>query len=175
MLTEEQKNKLLRWDEDFSNMPYDYMYKAYLKNQNKRRVSYQDTFNRAARHMLEQGKRAYMKGYLNMYETKDGLKSPIRVLIREKDWIKPTSSFGNKKRQPYWIPSKMEYMSCDSGLVAEALLKAGHDLDLCKKIQRIHDDVDPKNWIHALNRLAESFKISGVKRYWSRHGGHRND
>jgi len=168
MLTELQKEKLLKWEEGYTDMPYDYMYKAHIKPRNKRRVFLQETFNIAAKHMIEQGKRSYMKGYRNLYETRCGLKSPIRVLISEKDWISPTKFAGDKRRPPYWIPSKMEFISCDSGVVAGALMKAGHDLDLCKKIQKIHDSVDPKDWQRALNRLAESYRIYGVKKSWFR-------
>jgi len=166
MLNAAQKAKLLKWDEDFSDMPYDYMYKAYIKPRNKRRVFFQETFNIAARHMIEQGERAYMKGYNNMYETREGLKSPVRVLISDRDWIPPVVFAGDKRRPAYWIPSKMEFTSCDTGVVAGALMKAGHDLDLCKKLQKIHDNVDPKFWEKALNRLAESYRIYGVKRSW---------
>lgn len=145
--------KLLKWSAGFTDVPDDYFWNLYERRRYGRygRKRLQETFNVAARHLVRQNKRSERKGYGKMYRGPDGLKCPIGVLISDRDYDK----------------QRMEGTSCDSGAVAAALLRAGHDLDICKKLQKIHDEVPPKLWDRALNRLAYDLGLEGVKRDWT--------
>lgn len=143
--------KLLKWDEQYSDIPDDYFWNLHERRRygryGKRRI--QDTFNISAKHLVRQQKKSQDVPD-SMYRNREGLKCAIGILISDRDYDK-----------------KMEGQSCDCGLVAAALLRAGHDLDFCKKLQKIHDEIPPSKWERALNRLANEYGIEGVKREWT--------
>jgi len=139
----QNKKSASKWKADFSDMPYEYMYDLYMKSRYRRQLPLQRTFDIAARHMLKQGERSWRKGYGCLYDGPDGLMSPVRVLIPDRDWVR----------------SSMEYKSCDCGPVAAALLKNGHDLDLAKDLQSVHDYVEPKDWYRELRFLANKYEL----------------
>lgn len=109
-------------------------------------MSKQATFNRVARHLLRQGRRA-KAGTLCVLHAEDGSRCAAGVLVTRRDY------------RPDWEEySGVESYSL-SGLCVY-LKEKGHHLGLVDDLQHVHDHVAPSRWAAALRRVAKRRKLS---------------
>lgn len=105
----------------------------------------QKTFNKAARHLLKQGKRAKIGGFCK-YRGDEGTKCAVGCLIP------------NRLYNP-----GIEGLSAGNAEVARILNELGHDITLCKSLQMVHDMWEPQNWTEGLNVVAREFNLKMPK------------
>jgi len=113
-------------------------------------VSKQATFDRVARHMLQQGARALdnVGGHCVLHAT-NGLRCAAGSLVKREDY------------DPDWESAAAVDTGGDSSLCCYLEAK-GHDLGLVHDLQFEHDNTEPAYWDKALRLLAKEHKLDPV-------------
>jgi hypothetical protein len=111
----------------------------------------QETFDLAAKHLLTQNVRSEGDIIVNgrkaptpgcRYRGPNGTKCAIGALIPDK----------------YYEPN-LEGLACDVYPVSNTLRALGHDVELCRKLQLVHDARAPWTWGYNLRILAEEYDL----------------
>jgi hypothetical protein len=103
----------------------------------------QKTFNKVARHLLKQKKKAVSCFNDCLYRTDTGLRCGIGALI------------------PNRLYNKNMESTNPIGPTLKPILKSlGHDPQFCQDLQFIHDGYEPKVWRSELKRFAKDHKLN---------------
>jgi len=107
----------------------------------------QKTFNKVARHLLEQGERASDMGTCR-YRDGNGRSCAVGCLIPDDEY---TPGFEG------------DIVSFDEGvsvpLIVKYLKSRGFNLELLGDLQDLHDGVNPEDWIDGLRRVAVRHRL----------------
>lgn len=107
----------------------------------------QETFDTVVNHLREQGRKASDNHGFCEYRTDDGLKCAAGCLILDDD-ITP------------------EILQCGSvhvnggNVVSDYLKDRGHDLELVRQLQLVHDKCRVKDWEKNLKFVAENYSLT---------------
>lgn len=106
----------------------------------------QGTFDKVAWHMLSQMEKSFVldsERVRCVYRGPGGLKCAIGFLIPDEEYR-----------------SEMENCVVSMEPVAALLSRLGHDLDLCARLQEVHDQYYPLDWKDALRSVARTNGLS---------------
>jgi hypothetical protein len=110
--------------------------------------SKQETFNIVAKHLLTQGKKSvalrHGEDEYCMYRGDGGLKCAAGCLISDGDY---TTELEGQVVNVF-------------GLVGGLILRSGHNVDLVRRLQVVHDKMKVIRWRRELAKLAEEFDLT---------------
>lgn len=107
------------------------------------KMSYQDIFDKVAKHLLTQGERSE-SGFIGcVYRTPNGMKCAIGCLIDDEIYT-----------------PEIEGKSVDQLSIFTNLSEKKRDLLIF--LQMVHDDYSVKEWSHELGRVASMFDLSNM-------------
>lgn len=101
----------------------------------------QEIFDTVSAHLLKQGCKSLFQGVSCQYRNTEGLKCAVGILIPDERY------------------DPLMEGSLDTLLSWPALSFLCEHKELLRRLQRIHDDSDPKNWKHELISLAENYSF----------------
>ena len=108
----------------------------------------QQIFNKVARHLLRQRKKAEA-GSICRYRTDDGLKCAVGVLIP------------NAKYKPEFEGSMIGISDeTESDEIRKAAGISERQIDLARALQNVHDDYEPEHWRQELADVAHNFGLN---------------
>lgn len=102
----------------------------------------QETFDAMVWHLRRQKQKSMLRNGLCVYRSPNGLMCAVGFLIPDEDYRR-----------------SMESEICDAFPIADVLRKYGHDLPLCRAMQRMHDQYLPKEWEGQFKRIAACFHL----------------
>lgn len=111
--------------------------------------SKQATFNRVARHLLNQGCRAKQNRRCRLLDS-HGNKCAAGCLIAKKDYV---SSM--EYNSSVLVLDTTKVYSVSSNIITSYLAYKGHNLKLVLDLQRLHDNTHPNGWARGLKEIAK--------------------
>lgn len=131
----------------------------------------QETFERMAEHLLDQGEKSH-------HVPNEG-SATIECLYRKfRGELPPLKCAVGILIPDELYDRRMEGQNAtEGGLVTDLLEKDGHDLSLCQRVQRIHDDNPPDTWLRMLQEVAadESLEMPMKYRFYCRNSARGGD
>jgi hypothetical protein len=105
------------------------------------RATAQEVFDQVAKHLLKQGERSTGKHGFCVYKSEDGKMCAAGCLIGKKEYRK-----------------KYEGAPWDVTVRNHGITQS--NMRLIIELQKVHDNLNPKNWRHSLKELAKEYSLN---------------